>query len=298
MNAGQAQPSEDLATNEQDSKTRKPWLAALANLLIPPLGHVYVGKARRGVLLWVTLQAIGMLAVVSLLRIPGLPAIVLWTLALATGVIVLPVDAFLIARRSRSGYRLRPYNRAYVYLGAALLLMVTSTLGQRLARRHIQGFRIPSEAMMPTLRKGDCLYVDKLTYRQQKPRRGDIVVFPFPRDPTKDFIERVVGLPNEVIEIRNKQVLIDGTRLSETYTVHVDPTTRPRGDDNRDNFGPFKIGPREFFVLGDNRDKSNDSRYWGPLTQQAIRGKATVIYWSWESERSKPRWNRVGMRID
>ena len=121
-------------------------------------------------------------------------------------------------------------------------------------------------------------------------------MFPFPQDPTKDFVKRVVGLPDEVIEIRNKQVLVDGTVLNEPYAVHSDPANRPAGYDLRDNFGPYKIRPRELFVMGDNRDNSNDSRYWGTISSGSIKGRALVIYWSWDGARATLRWNRIGIR--
>ena len=151
--------------------------------------------------------------------------------------------------------------------------------------------------MMPTLLVGDFLYVDKVSHRAQGVRRGDLVVFPFPQDPTKDFLQRVIATGGETIEIRNKQVMVNGIALEEGYAIHGDPAVKPAGYEYRDNYGPHTVPPGELFVMGDHRDNSNDSRYWGTLPERSVKGRAVVIYWSWDGSESKPRWSRVGMRI-
>lgn len=162
----------------------------------------------------------------------------------------------------------------------------------------VQAFKIPSGSMLETLQIGDHLLVSKFAYdvrlpstiwldttdgkvlaKTGDPERGDIVVFKFPEDESKDFIKRVIGLPGETLEVRDKIVYINGAAIDEPYVVHSKYTTMPI----RDNFGPVVIPEGEFFVMGDNREGSYDSRWWGPVKRQKIVGKALVIYWSWGS---------------
>jgi signal peptidase I len=169
----------------------------------------------------------------------------------------------------------------------------------------IQAFRIPSESMLDTLLVGDFLFVNKFEYGPKipythirlpglrPPRRGDVIVFQFPQDPSKDFIKRCVATGGQTLEIKDKQVYVDGVKLREPYAVHKDPNIRPAGYDFRDNFGPLTINRGEMFMMGDNRDNSNDSRYWGPLKMDYVKGRAMFLYWSWDTEKNWPRWNRI-----
>jgi signal peptidase I len=153
--------------------------------------------------------------------------------------------------------------------------------------------------MIPTLLKGDHILVDKLVYRTDKSlQRGDIIVFKYPEDETKDFIKRVIGMPGDIIEGRNKQVILNGTPLDDQrYTQRVDPTVIDGAVNPRDNFGPLTVPQGSYFVLGDNRDQSLDSRFWGYVEAGKIKGKAVLIYWSWDGDNSRVRWERIGKRI-
>jgi len=169
----------------------------------------------------------------------------------------------------------------------------------------IQAFRIPSASMQDTLLIGDFLFVNKFEYGPKipfthirlpglrAPRRGDVIVFQFPQDPTKDFIKRCVATGGETLEVRNKQVYVDGKPLRESYAIHSDPSVRPAGYDYRDYFGPVTVAKGQMFMMGDNRDNSNDSRYSGTLKMDLVRGHAMFIYWSWDPDRHWPRWNRI-----
>jgi signal peptidase I len=129
------------------------------------------------------------------------------------------------------------------------------------------------------------------------PKRGDVIVFKYPEDESKDFIKRVVGEPGDMIEIREKRVYINGDRLEEPYAVHSDPVTFPQELQPRDNYGPLKVPQDSFFVMGDNRDHSMDSRYWGVVKHNKIKGKAFLIYWSWDKGRYWVRWERIAKQI-
>lgn len=171
----------------------------------------------------------------------------------------------------------------------------------------VQAFKIPSGSMKPTLQIGDHILVNKFTYGVDlpftditiipggQPERRDIIVFEYPVEPDKDFIKRVIGVPGDVVEIKNKDVYVNGERLEQGYTMHTENHIIPGEKAERDNFGPVTVPENEYFVLGDNRDNSYDSRFWGFVEERALKGEAFIIYWSWDKERFWPRWSRLGM---
>lgn len=173
----------------------------------------------------------------------------------------------------------------------------------------IQAFKIPSGSMIPTLLIGDHLLVTKFIYGVKpplmenkilvidKPKRGDIIVFKYPEDPNRDFIKRVIAIEDDIIEGKDKKVYVNGKQIDEPYIRYTDSYIHPRELDPRDNFGPVVVPKGKVFVMGDNRDHSYDSRFWGFVDLKDIRGKALIIYWSWDSENSKPRLERIGKLI-
>lgn len=159
----------------------------------------------------------------------------------------------------------------------------------------LQAYKVPAGSMIPTLMIGDCFLADKSVKDVDDVKRGDIVVFAYPDDPRKDYVKRVIGLPGDVIEIRSKQVFINGIQYEEAYTTYADEHTLPESIAARDNMKPINIPENALFVMGDNRDLSNDSRFWGFVPESHLKGRASVIYWSWDRKNSKVRWDRIGM---
>lgn len=133
-----------------------------------------------------------------------------------------------------------------------------------------QPFYIPSGSMKPTLTEGDRIIVNKITYRFSKPQRGDIMVFKYPINPKRDFIKRIIGLPGETILIKDSALYINENFIEQPFL--------PKGLKYPD-FGPIKIAENQYFMMGDNRNNSEDSRFWGTLPKQNIIGKAMFIYW-------------------
>lgn len=175
----------------------------------------------------------------------------------------------------------------------------------------VQAFKIPSGSMKQTLQIGDHILVNKFIYGVKipylettiipikKPSRGDIIVFKYPENPDLDYIKRVIGVARDVVEIRNKQVYINSKRINDSFSVHMDPHIFSAGISKRDNFGPVTVPEDSLFVMGDNRDNSTDSRFWGFVNLKAVRGKAFMVYWSWNKNNSDSvlnyvRWNRIG----
>jgi signal peptidase I len=169
----------------------------------------------------------------------------------------------------------------------------------------VQAFKIPTGSMENNLLIGDHLLVNKFVFapaataaeRTVLPtgtiKRGDVVVFKYPEEPERDFIKRVIGLPGEVIEVREKKVYVNGSPLDEPYVHYMTPPAL-RSDlhevtsiDVRERYGPVTVPADHYFVMGDNRDNSQDSRYWGFLPRSYVKGKALLIYWSFDAEREE-----------
>jgi signal peptidase I len=180
----------------------------------------------------------------------------------------------------------------------------------------VQAFKIPTGSMENNLLIGDHLLVNKFVHaptassleRAVLPidpiRRGDIIVFKYPEEPERDFIKRVIGLPGETIELRKKRVFVNGAQLDEPYVQYLSPPDQDDGDefDVRVQYGPVTVPPGHFFMMGDNRDNSQDSRYWGFLPQEYVKGRALFVYFSFgEGDLAEAvsgvRWGRIFHQI-
>ena len=169
----------------------------------------------------------------------------------------------------------------------------------------VQAFKIPSESMVKTLLVGDHLLASKFSYgikipfthsyiyKGSDPVKGDIIIFEYPNDPSVDYIKRIVGTPGDTIEVRNKQLFRNGEPVKESFIRFTEPD---RIQPVRDNFGPVTVPADKYFVMGDNRDNSMDSRFWGFVDRSAIRAKAWRIYWSWGGL-GDIRWDRIGKAV-
>jgi len=170
----------------------------------------------------------------------------------------------------------------------------------------VQAFKIPSGSMLNTLQIGDHILVSKFIYGVKlpfiqktivpvkDPKRDDIVVFIYPEDPKKDFIKRVVGVEGDVVEMRDKKLYVNDELVERDYTIHTDRRVLPAPFTTRDNFGPKTVPKDSLFVMGDNRDNSHDSRFWGFVPLSAVKGKAFMIYFSWNGRDKSVRWSRIG----
>ena len=183
------------------------------------------------------------------------------------------------------------------------LLLLALVLALFIKQSLVEAYRIPSESMEDTLLVGDFLLANKAIYGARipftnyrlpswsEPAIGDVIVFRYPEDQSKSFIKRIVARGGDTVEIVNKVVMVNGRKLSEDrYAKHFDSIIIPKGSgQQRDNYGPERIPSGQFFVLGDNRDNSSDSRYWGCVPRDLIMGKAFLIHWSWENQEGGPR---------
>jgi len=168
----------------------------------------------------------------------------------------------------------------------------------------VQAFKIPSGSMEPTLQIGDHILVNKFIYGIKipfvqttlvpigEPDRDDVIVFIYPVDKEKDFIKRVIGLPGDAVEIHGTKITINGKPYDDRHGYYADNGAGGNGSNPNVRYGPVKVPQGHYFVMGDNRDHSYDSRYWGFVPAKSIKGKAFVIYWSW------PHWKRLFSLID
>ncbi|MDX9708008.1 MAG: signal peptidase I [Trichloromonas sp.] len=208
----------------------------------------------------------------------------------------------------------KPWYREYaeaLFVAAILALIIRSFV--------VQAFKIPSGSMEDTLLIGDHLLVNKFLYGVQipfvdgryltirHPERGDVIVFEFPEDEGKnffqrrDFIKRIVGLPGDTVEVLNKKVLVNGEAYHIPQEIHKEDNVVAPGFGPRDFMPAVKVPEGHYFVMGDNRDRSYDSRFWGFVEESKIKGLAFIKYWSWDSQASwlnKVRWNRLGRPIE
>lgn len=176
-------------------------------------------------------------------------------------------------------------------------LIVVGCFALSIRTYAIQAFKIPSGAMRETIEVGDQILVNKFFYKFKQPKSGDIVVFKFPEDPAADFIKRVVAIGGDTIEIRDKEIIVNGKRSNQPYAINNDLKTLPASLSPRDNMALVSVPDDSIFVMGDNRDNSYDSRFWGVVKNDALRGKAFIIYWSWDRMREKIRWSRIGKSL-
>lgn len=188
--------------------------------------------------------------------------------------------------------------------GEALLIALGLAVFIRIF--FVSAFTIPSGSMLETIQIGDFILVNKMSYgtkipffdawvyKGDGPEHGDIIVFKYPKDPSIDYIKRVVGVPGDVIEVKDTVLYRNGVAIKEDYIRFSHPNYASR----LDNMAPFTVPEDEYFTMGDNRDNSEDSRVWGSVHRNAIYGKAWRIYWSWDAQNSRPRFSRLTQLVE
>lgn len=264
----------------------------MLTLILSGLGQLYAGEPWRA--LAVHLGSVALLVGAILIVLPRtFPGLIVFVLAELSYRLWSMWDAARIARRKQD-YEIQPYNRWYWYVVAVLILNVF--LGPRLADlSSLETFKIPSSSMAPAVRIGDRLVADMTYYRSVRPSRGDLAIFVFPLDPDRQLLKRIVGLPGERIEIRDKVIYINGQRVEDPwgYYRRDQPAFRgsfPPGSQDPDNLAADTIPGDQVFVIGDDRDNSYDSRFYGPVPLSSLLGRPLYVYWS-------PDGSRIGTSL-
>lgn len=263
-------------------KKRNPFLAALLSLLFTGLGQVYNGKAGLGIVFFLISGALFLLWGVL-----GWPhhftGLVAYAVAGTVLWLFIAVHAFIQARRMGET-ELKRYQKTAVYAFFIIISLGSIFVPARTWMSPLLGispYKMATASMLPTLQKDDFLMANPRAYHSQTPKRGDLIIFDYPQNRAVRFIMRVIASEGETVEIKNKQVFIDSEPLQESYKVHEEAATV----NARDNFGPLKIPAGNCFVLGDNRDNSNDSRFWGALPIANVKGRALYVYWANDKKR-------------
>ena len=275
-------------------KPKEPLLAVYLNLLFLGLGHIYSGARKSGFLIlsafiafqyiffsWICNPSTNLRFLSSVPTSESIALLLVYVLILSI-VIAILIDGY---KQARSFNGINNLERTITKKSKVVLLVliVLAILGLNLnliisgiiRNFYLQAFRIPSPTMRPTLLEGDRLLADKTAYRKNSPQRGDVIVFRYPKDPSRDFVKRIVALGGEEIEIKEGNIYVDD-RLIEDKRIK---------DNYYYNYGnalpgiKIKVPDNSYFVLGDNSAKSSDSRYWGPVPAQNIIGKAYKIYY-------------------
>ncbi len=185
----------------------------------------------------------------------------------------------------------------FILISAILLLGIASVAGTVYVRENVvKAYKIPAGSMEPTLLIGDHILVDR-SKASRAPRRGDLIVFEYPQDPSKDFVKRVVAVAGDTVELKDKILLINGKAAPEPYVVHKEKEIFQATENPRDNLPLLKIAADSYFVMGDNRDRSFDSRFWGTVSKDKIKGTVKSIYWSWDKTTMSVRWDRIGKTV-
>lgn len=300
--------------NAKTSK-RRWWLAGLLSYLLPGLGQVYNGQALKGLFfnfiftLWggIVFTLIFYTARQEITRIKIFLVFIALLISFAAHLYVI-IESIQTARKKGSAFQLQIYNRGTIYFTAILVcLLIDHAVTTAIKENVIKPYRIAAGSMEPSLKAGDFIIGNQMYFSTHNPERGDIVLFKYPANEQMDFIKRIIGLPGDTLEIINKNVWINGKKLNESYVQHVDSIIYPQYETVRDNFGPFLLSPNSYFVMGDNRDNSLDSRHWGTVKRHQIKGKLSFIYFSWDN--SIPVWklfpkffsirlNRIGKMIN
>ena len=265
------------------------------------VGHVYSGRPARGLAAFLIYVSVSAAAVFWLSLSFSLSALLIRLSVECALIIATTVDAVRWAKAAGPEYERRRYNRWYIYL--ALIIAVgafSNVYSNSVKSRIVEAFSTPTDSMAPSVISGDHVLLDKKTYRSSPPQRGDLAAFvPPPRSGMRsNFLKRIVGLPGETIEIRMKRVFINGEPLAEPYVHFLNDAEATNPERYGDSMGPTTIPADSYFMLGDSRDNSNDSRFWGTVSRDLIFGKARTIFFSSDPETNKVRWERIGKSLD
>jgi len=262
---------------------RKPWVAALLSLVLPGTGHLYAGALERGFIVlcawWVFVVAL--FALTSIL--PAWIGAFLPPIAIVAGIAEVMIDAARTARRAPRPFVPQSYNRWYVYLALPVLAgpSIAGPTRPLVLHNFYEAFKIPTVSMAPTILKGDYIYATKL---RGVIRHSDIVVYHRDR---LTFVKRVVGLPGDTLAMRSGGLFVNGRETPEPYAT-------PSGDTA---WGPLIVPPHSYFVLGDNRGQSLDSRIYGPIAADSVTQRPIGIYFSYDTTSRAIRWNRIGRSV-
>lgn len=281
-------------------RPRKP-LTALLLSVCPGLGQHYAGSMKRGILLYITLIVASWLAAIAFMSIRSKLSIIFLCVPFV-GVGLIALDAYACAQRQPRDYRLQWFNRPWIYAAVFLTLLFTVNplMDFLVGRQVVRAFFMTSSSMSPTILDRDIVLVNKLAF----PKRGEIALVKFGEGKSSakltqliddQLIKRVIAVPGDTLEIRNDVVWVNGQKIDETY-AHFKGTLRFSSAQSS-NFGPKLVPSESYFVMGDNRNESIDSRILGFIREDQIGGTVTKVFWSWNFDEGGIRWDRTAKSL-
>ena len=289
--------------DEGKLRPRRWWVALILGLFFSSLGQLYAGAPLRAIIaLAITIALIVPVAHLSLSLLSwSLPAFVGGCLVALLFALLVTFDGALVAKRRRNEPT-GPLNRVWVYVVYALIVSLAfNYLVPRVADRlPLTRFRMPSASMAPTILLGDMVLADMRRSAVFPIRPGDIIVFRYPPEPETFYMKRVVGLPGQTIEVRGGLLVVDGqvrTQSSSVVTESFEGPSYTLRMSEREYFGPVVVPEGNYFVLGDNRDRSSDSRVWGTVPQELVEGIVYRVWFSMDPDSGGIRWDRVGKSL-
>ena len=278
------------------NKPRAWWVAGLLSLVKAGLGQIYNGQLKKGLI--VILIGYCYVPLLYIVAFQGFSILSLFMMIAVAAIyyIYVVADSLVVAKKLSTDYTPKKYNNIYVYVGILIFFgVVNHFLSDYLKNNVIEAFKFPTASMEPTLRIGDHILVDRSS-KARIPQRGDIIVFEYPKDPEKNFLKRVVAIGGDRVEMRDAILYVNGNAVSEPFLKQPDLGNSAKPS-SWSNYSEVVVPNNSYFVLGDNRDKSQDSRYFGFIEQDKIKGIAQSIYWSWDKTNNTVRWDRIGMAI-
>ena len=277
------------------NKPRKLWISIVFTFLSIGLGHIYAGYAKRGIILYISQYLLILICYLILLNFLSIISLILILILGLIYFVFCLVNVIKLTKENTVNYEPKKYNRWYVYVLLLLFIfLIPQPITPETVKNNIfQAYKIPAGSMKPTLLIGDRIFVKTDFASKSDVKKFDLIVFPFPENPSKDFVKRIIAVEGETIEIKNKKIRINGIPIKEIYGIHNDSSIIPK----RDNMNSVKVPEGSLFVMGDNRDNSYDSRFWGFVKASDVIGKVYSIYWSWDKEKNEVRWNRIGQIV-
>ncbi|MEE9552819.1 MAG: signal peptidase I [candidate division Zixibacteria bacterium] len=290
---------------EQEPYRRRVWVSVVLSFVGYGLPLIYCGYLRAGILVEIGYFVLCFILDATLALVPSFATSFIVVL-LSIAVLVVFLVFIVRLTRDTNLKNVPRLNRVWMWILSVFILSTALFLLEDIFNNKyfIEAYKIPSTAMAKNLLVGDYLMASKGIDTDDL-QRGDIIIFKYPKDPEQNYIKRLIGKADDRIRIDNKQVYLNGEKLDEPYTQHIDTCIYPYKEKRskwgfhiRDSMPEIIIPEGKLFVMGDNRDNSSDSRFFGFVDEELVIGKAMFIHFSWDSENNRVRWDRIGMRLD